>query len=746
MTRRRVRQDDLYEYSDGSNWSDGESSSNEDDDEVFDVEADNNEYEADLSDIDDFDPNDIDVEDAAKLFEGNLYPPEYYVRGIHEFKESAFDGQDYSAGSTVLLDGIEDLWNQYCAFIKYDPQRAFESITLAFLNSFFDWLLSQRTGKDGRKKRGTTKSSSLGTYWKVYRLVYERATGEKLDAKLNRKMHRVLKLLAKKHRLSDQKRENRCMTIDNLKEQVDTTLRTTKKSFGLGELRILCILFLLLLAPTGARPTSVLLRFGDIRVVLARDPNGGPHKILIKFTLEFTKTYLGSKDAKTVTIPEVLFDPSLTLSVQTFLLGMLFRHRAFEAPSLTCPERLTQLDIHPGEQELPIPLKASMKDVYIFRRAIKTLVGYEISSNELISYGMMAGWIKRCGEIAGMEVPTIPYNLRYNAGNVFDRSNEVSDATRNLMLDHANSTPFQRHYLGRQIVGDPYAIIRGLKPQDALVQASCSIGHYISKRRPVDLTADQAASINLHPTIKQLARHIEELRQRRKRSRGAMDEYKDAVRKLRSEKQRLKRALKQQIRDEWTDKQAVVDIEAQLNGLGLVEDSTVEASNCPMRPAQKRLVDALTAPVEASIEGQYQRRDAAINAIVAYCAVVEGPATCRTNSSTANSAQQSVKGDPPISSHLHVAAMSVFITKDEDRPRRCFLCVGEALCLEPDDPRIDKLVHLFYTSGDLTKHFRRRHLANLREDDMLQCRVCVMPLDHKMHLQNHARRIHGTVS
>ena len=80
---------------------------------------------------------------------------------------------------------------RYCAFIKHDPQRAFESITLAFLNSFFDWLLSQRTGKDGRKKRGTTKSSSLGTYWKVYRLVYERAMGEKLDAKLNRKMHRV---------------------------------------------------------------------------------------------------------------------------------------------------------------------------------------------------------------------------------------------------------------------------------------------------------------------------------------------------------------------------------------------------------------------------------------------------------------------------------------------------------------------------------------------------------------------------
>lgn len=178
-----------------------------------------------------------------------------------------------------------------------------------------------------------------------------------------------------------------------------------------------------MLAPTGTRPTSVLLlRFENIRIVLARNPNGGPYKILIKFTLEFTKTYLSSKDAKTVTIPEILFNLSLTLSIQTFLLGILFRHRAFKAPSLTYPERLTQLNIHPGEQELLIPLKASIKDIYIFHRAIKTLIGYEISSNELISYGIIAGWIKRCGEIAGIKVPTIPYNLRYNTGNIFNRS------------------------------------------------------------------------------------------------------------------------------------------------------------------------------------------------------------------------------------------------------------------------------------------------------------------------------------
>lgn len=97
------------------------------------------------------------------------------------------------------------------------------------LHTFFDWILNQKVGKDGRKKRGIKKKSSLGTYWKVFRLVFERAMEEKIHPKLNRSMHRVLKALADKHELSSQRRANRCMTIDGLKEQIRTTLSTTRK-------------------------------------------------------------------------------------------------------------------------------------------------------------------------------------------------------------------------------------------------------------------------------------------------------------------------------------------------------------------------------------------------------------------------------------------------------------------------------------------------------------------------------------
>ncbi|KAK0367440.1 C2H2 finger domain-containing protein, partial [Colletotrichum limetticola] len=140
---------------------------------------------------------------------------------------------------------------RFCAVIKRDVQQCYETISTRIVHTFFDWFLNQKVGKDGRKKRGIKKKSSLGTYWKVFRLVFERA---------------VLRRLSKRHGLDDQRRANRCMVMEDLMQQNETTLSTTKKSFKLEEMRILAVLFLLLLTPAGPRPTATLnLRFKDIR-------------------------------------------------------------------------------------------------------------------------------------------------------------------------------------------------------------------------------------------------------------------------------------------------------------------------------------------------------------------------------------------------------------------------------------------------------------------------------------------------
>ncbi|XP_044715124.1 uncharacterized protein HRG_11392 [Hirsutella rhossiliensis] len=397
---------------------------------------------AEATDVEDLNFNDADgfvdadVEDQVQLFGGNVHPPEYYREAVEKFNETAYEAQDYSDGSLLLLDACDAQWRQYCEVLGCDPQKCLESVSesssLRLLYNFFDWSLNQKVGKDGRKRRGTRKSSSLSTYWKVFRLVFERATGDKLDPKLNRRMHKVLRDLSKKHDLSDQRRANRCMTIEDLKEQIETTISTTKivQAWGTSD-------------PCCSLSPSSCTRWSSPHIHPASPVWRHPARTA------FTKTYLGVKDAKTFPLPETLADPSLLLNPHIFLLGILFRHRAFRATSLNSPAQLANLDIHPEERELPLPLKDDLKDTYIFRRAMKTFIGYELSQDKPLSYQMIAQWIRRVGEILGLEYPTIPYNLRYNAANEFDRT-DISESLRNLALDHANSNPFQKHYLGRE--------------------------------------------------------------------------------------------------------------------------------------------------------------------------------------------------------------------------------------------------------------------------------------------------------
>lgn len=316
---------------------------------------------------------------------------------------------------------------------------------------------------------------------------------------------------------------------------------------------------------------------------------------------------------------------------------------------------------------------------------------------------------------------------------------DVSEALRNLAMGHGNSDPFQRHYLGRNISADLWGILRGQKPQQALLKQSCSIGHSISQRRPIDLTAEQSASVLTHPTIRSLTKAAMGLR-------PGSQQYKDTKRAIRNEKQRLRRELKQTIRDEWTDEQATDDIERQIHGVGFSEPSTGDFSR-PQRPAQKELLTKLTAPIVTTLKGQYTRRDDAIEAVSAYCYVQEGCAIRQPQQRPKEVNVPPSPDHPREGSPLYEASLSIFIADRKERPRRCFVCIGQAWCLPADDePRLSELIHEFYTPNDLTKHFKRKHLSKVADRDQVDCKVCDMALNNKMHFQRHAIEIHGTVS
>ncbi|OCK73338.1 hypothetical protein K432DRAFT_420771 [Lepidopterella palustris CBS 459.81] len=160
------------------------------------------------------------------------------------------------------------------------------------------------------------------------------------------------------------------------------------------------------------------------------------------------------------------------------------------------------------------------------------------------------------------------------------------------------------------------------------------------------------------------------------------------------------------VKERWEYKQPIRDVEQQLAG--------VEVKN----NVNKELVDAILAQPGLSIEEEMCRQNKAIYAIIRYCGIEEG-------------------GLNPDNEALEAAKVSVY--KDE-RPTICFLCLGNNKL--PTQSRI----YSFYTSGDLSKHFKRKNLQYIKEGNQLRCNLYRVDLDGKTHLRRNIYNVHGTVS
>ncbi|KAF8855964.1 C2H2 finger domain protein [Acephala macrosclerotiorum] len=716
----------------------------------FDTEDEQEKTNADTEPTDvDTDVDDVDGCDEADLTwiarEENAHLPEYYLDQENNSDESEDENEDYSDGSLLLLDMIERNFYRYCKYVRKDPARVMQAVSRRTLKAFFEWMLNQRQGKSGKKLAGIQSASTLGTYWKVFRLVYERATGEKIERKMNRHMHRVLRKLAKKYRLSTKKRDNVAMYIEDLAGVLQTNLTTTKQRYTHGRQRIQTSLFCQLAIFSANRPSALLkLRYGDIAVNLLRDPSGGPHRILIEFTCEFTKKYLGTKDANTFVLPEIIFDPSLILSPHVALLGLIFADNAFLAPSLTSAERISELDIPSGYEQLPLRLKPKMADIPVFRKSIRTPYGWEISPDQPLPYTTLLKWMKRLGVLTGFPQITRPYCLRYGAGNAFNQSvryanrrltSDVSDALQNMIMQHAKIDTFIKHYLRRKVTVDTRAIVSGYEPQRDLMRAACRMTRWIDPNRPQELTPEESLSVNQDP-----------VKRRFQGTATRQPGYRIIGRAIFNTRQRLRTALLKYVQERWDLEHPVDEIERQLSGLKLSQDvKTTLDQNDEMPPLQKRLAETVMTLPSTTIEKEFRRRNAGIDAVAAYCHFQEGRAAAlphKKSSTRRTSPMPSKETSPQLAAaqaEKQALSDAMLLVFTEKKTTTCFLCLGE------QSLPFEKRTYKFASPGDLIKHFKRKHLAHIKEGDQLKCKVCRMSLQYKAHLQNHALSIHGTV-
>lgn len=220
--------------------------------------------------------------------------------------------------------------------------------------------------------------------------------------------------------------------------------------------------------------------------------------------------------------------------------------------------------------------------------------------------------------------------------------------------------------------------------------------------------------------------------------------YQVLGREIFNERQQKRAALLKQVQGTWDLEHPIWEIELQLSGLKFIGDvkTTLDLSD-EMPPAQRHLVETVMTLPGTTLEEEFRRRDAAIDAVAAYCRFEEGGSPRGRKPAKKASPVPSPDADPEVMAAraeeqaLSAAMLSVFTEK---RPLICFVCLGQKSL------PFEKRVYAFASLGDLTKHFKRKHLSQIKEGQKLQCTICLMELKHKMHFQNHALKIHGTVS
>ncbi|KAJ5346269.1 hypothetical protein N7452_004273 [Penicillium brevicompactum] len=744
--------------------------------------------------------NESDSGDESFNDEGQL-PPEHYLAEAEGLDVSQLRQKRYSDGTQEKLDQTAVYWNRYCEHLNLNPLKHWQWIsdsddTVRFLYGFFAWRCDIRRGKNGRHCPGIKYKSSLESFWKWWHLILKQETASGLAKETIIKVQDIIARVAQQKGLELTRRPKKNMYIEDVAEFARVLLTTTETTFDCGWQRIQVLLFCQLAAITASRPGALLgLRYRDIVLTLIRDPEGGRPRLFIYLTPEFTKRFLGKKAPNEFKIPEIIFDPTLALSPHVCLLGMLFHIKGFKTrsstgPVLDCPENLYRLRVLEGLGQQQLILKGEILDKFVFCQVTRDVTGYRIDLEKQMTSSMVRSRMRRVGEITGMELIK-PYNLRYAGAKAFNKSEEVTNALQNVMLQHSDIRTFVRHY-EVDVDVDVQGIVRKTGSQTPLVRFACSLSASIDPDRPFKLSTEESRSLNDLPVVREEQGKVDERKRKwedrqaksecaeqayqttfghfeegtisehqhksQKKLRAVQDraveakrKFNRALRELRNQKQRQRNKRIRVNLERYKNEQPVIDLERQLAGK-LVDRKVMGAlEHTSSMPSEfVTVIDTMLTVPGATVEAEYQRRINAIKAVTAFCGVEEGRPTPRLTQSCRRLASDDIPFPPTkrqrcseeekTDAILHQAIQSVRINSHEDRPTICFLCVGNPSLSIKD--RVKK----YATSGSLTRHFLRKHLNPPWPLKGVACNVCDnLSLQQKSILLNHAKDVHGTV-
>ncbi|KAF7586733.1 hypothetical protein BBP40_008393 [Aspergillus hancockii] len=272
-------------------------------------------------------------------------------------------------------------------------------------------------------------------------------------------------------------------------------------------------------------------------------------------------------------------------------------------------------------------------------------------------------------------------------------------------------------------------VICGLDPDVELMRAVTRQNRWEDPRRPRYSTERQRAQYD------------------KTQQPGLLPRIERQKKKVTNTRKRLLRALRHQIRENFDEEQVFLDIEAQLSGTAVKEEEEDEPFENAISPPQLHLLQCLLSySISNSLEDEWNRRDAAADAVIQYCDVLEeGPLRDRPRRETTTSTaldepmaqlqntpqvQHSVSTcevEPPTVHGKPSRATKEYLENSE-LPEAYFQCFANETL--PNKVRC----RIFHNAGCVTRHIDAIHL----KEEPLKCNWCEATLLHKMAFQRHA--------
>ncbi|KAJ5346768.1 uncharacterized protein N7506_000021 [Penicillium brevicompactum] len=669
---------------------------------------------------------------------------------------------DKAPGTIERRERIESRWKRYCVSqVRNRPnepkwREAEEALRQASNNTmyrFLRWCLQLERGENGRHIKGINKASTLETDWKNLRLYYQKLTKIVINDEDGSEIRRGMKYLVQEFCLDTQPGKKTPVYIEDIGPFNETILSTQEKKFHLGFQRIQVCLFNSLGIFTLHRKSALLsLQFKDLQISLQKDPRGGPPVPMIELTPEGTKKFLGLTKLTTFALPEIVYGPSLVICPHTLLFGILFHARAFRNQGLTSKAQLRKLFISKGCEQLLVPLDPKKSEWYIFCKTELVKGVPTIKRTIQMPKSAISTLLVTFGEIRGWKGAFHAHQFRYGSGKVINESGWVSKEQHMLIMKHASPRTFLNHYHPLQIDTDMVRVICGLDPDVELMRAVTRQSRWRDTRRPRYLTDQQRAEVEEHPELEEARRNLGNIRAQYEETQepGLLPRLQQREKEVRNTRKRLHRSLRHEIREKFDEEQAFLDIEAQLSGTAVKEESEDSPLEDTMHPLQLHLVQSLFSyPASNSLEDEWNRRDTGTASVVQYCDVLEGgPLRGRPKKKAPKSASptgpiaqskdfQQTRSDidsckvpaPVRGKPLHATREYLETAK---QPEACFQCfANEGL---PDKVRFQ----MFHDSGCVTRHFDAIHL----KEEPFKCNWCEVGLLHRMAFQRHASDVH----